>query len=112
MTPFCLYQVALAAAAVVAVADRRRWKNLNTRKRPIFFCGPSGLSLAVKFRARHFDGVDEREDRPLITQFCGNDPDTVVRAARHIEHKCDAVDLNLGCPQKIAKKARNKRSSQ
>ncbi|CAN0507167.1 unnamed protein product, partial [Ectocarpus sp. 8 AP-2014] len=43
-------------------------------------------------------------DRPLIVQFCGNNPDTVVRAARHVEHRCDAVDLNLGCPQKIAKK--------
>eukprot|EP00903_Cladosiphon_okamuranus_P009585 g9125.t2 len=59
---------------------------------------------AGKFRARRFDGVDDQEDRPLITQFCGNDPSTVVRAARHVEHKCDAVDLNLGCPQNIAKK--------
>lgn len=67
-----------------------------------------GLSVssraAGKFRAGRFDGVDDQEDRPLITQFCGNDPDTVVRAARHIEQKCDAVDLNLGCPQNIAKK--------
>lgn len=27
-----------------------------------------------------------------------------VRAARHVEGCVDAVDLNLGCPQKIAKK--------
>eukprot|EP00752_Nemacystus_decipiens_P010181 g9072.t3 len=59
---------------------------------------------AGKFRAQRFDGVDDQEDRPLITQFCGNDPDTVVRAARHVEHRCDAIDLNLGCPQNIAKK--------
>ncbi|CAN0575506.1 unnamed protein product, partial [Ectocarpus sp. 12 AP-2014] len=87
------------------------------------------------------DGVDDEADRPLIVQFCGNNPDTVVSgltllpissvsstcapathskpavvenmtlvvvaiksAARHVEHRCDAVDLNLGCPQKIAKK--------
>lgn len=71
----------------------------DVHKPPVARGWPAG-----KFRAQRFDGVDDQEDRPLITQFCGNDPNTVVRAARHIEHKCDAIDLNLGCPQNIAKR--------
>ncbi|GET91196.1 dihydrouridine synthase, putative [Leishmania tarentolae] len=86
-------------------------------------------------------------DRPCIVQFCGNDADTVLRAARlavlgeqavaterigdssgassspvypvhvrvncasssekaqeHLLYQCDAVDLNLGCPQGIARR--------
>ena len=39
------------------------------------------------------------EDRPLIIQLCGNDPDCLKKAAILFQDKCDAIDLNLGCPQ-------------
>lgn len=40
--------------------------------------------VTVKFRTSLFDGVDEKEDRPLIVQFCGNDPNTLVSSVRQI----------------------------
>ena len=50
------------------------------------------------------------EDRPLVVQVCGNDPATMAMAAVKIEEYCnsslyglDAIDVNLGCPQKRAK---------
>jgi tRNA-dihydrouridine synthase 1 len=45
-------------------------------------------------------------DRPLLAQFCGNDAATLVAAARLVEHAVDGVDLNLGCPQGIARRGR------
>eukprot|EP00698_Gefionella_okellyi_P023621 TRINITY_DN8118_c0_g1_i1.p1 TRINITY_DN8118_c0_g1~~TRINITY_DN8118_c0_g1_i1.p1 ORF type:complete len:358 (+),score=44.15 TRINITY_DN8118_c0_g1_i1:128-1201(+) len=55
-----------------------------------------------KYRAEIFSTMPE--DRPLIVQFCANNPDTLLAAAKLVEHCCDAVDINLGCPQHIAKR--------
>ena len=42
----------------------------------------------------------------MIAQLCGNDPEALVQSAVLLEGKCAAVDINLGCPQKIAKKGK------
>jgi len=43
-------------------------------------------------------------DRPLLAQFCANDPEILLRAATMIAPYCDGVDINFGCPQRIAKR--------
>lgn len=55
-----------------------------------------------KYRSSEFSTC--KEDRPLFVQFCANDPDTLLEAARVVEPYCDYVDINLGCPQRIAKR--------
>ncbi|KAK4639562.1 tRNA dihydrouridine synthase, partial [Podospora bellae-mahoneyi] len=70
-----------------------------------------------KYRDSHFQCVLPKDpatlwldgnplvgDRPLFVQFCANDPQHLLAAALKVAPYCDAVDLNLGCPQGIAKK--------
>ncbi|KAI1294903.1 tRNA-dihydrouridine(16/17) synthase [NAD(P)(+)]-like [Halotydeus destructor] len=62
-------------------------------------------SLFVKDHRYRKDNLQTMDsDRPLIVQFCCDDADTFLEAARLAADHCDAIDLNLGCPQNIAKR--------
>ncbi|KAM0290907.1 hypothetical protein ACHAO9_004434 [Fusarium lateritium] len=75
------------------------------------------FSQDEKYRKAHFQAVrsdgktpwldgNPSIDRPLFVQFCANDPDALLSAAQQVAPFCDAVDLNLGCPQGIARKGK------
>jgi tRNA-dihydrouridine synthase len=55
------------------------------------------FQMSQTYRQEHFDA--HVEDRPLVVQFCGDDAATLIAAAKHVEGKCDAIELNCGCPQ-------------
>ncbi|CAL9760840.1 unnamed protein product [Musa acuminata subsp. burmannicoides] len=60
------------------------------------------FSETEKYRSMEFTTC--KEDRPLFVQFCANDPDVLLGAAKMVEPYCDYVDINLGCPQRIARR--------
>ena len=43
-------------------------------------------------------------DRPLIIQICGHDELKMLQTSLILQNYCDAIDINLGCPQEIARK--------
>jgi tRNA-dihydrouridine synthase len=56
-----------------------------------------------KCRQRWLEDISEYE-QPCFVQFCGHDPEILLKSAKHVEKKTPCIDLNLGCPQGIARR--------
>lgn len=80
-------------------------KNTPNNFRESAFNREAGEEGSYRISLQHGSGKTTQDsDRPLVAQFCGDDPERLLIAANDIADKCDAVDLNLGCPQAIAKR--------
>ncbi|CAD7963420.1 unnamed protein product [Amoebophrya sp. A120] len=67
-------------------------------------CEPeySTTGIRTAYAEEQFFQQLHKQDRPLVAHFCGNNPQTLLKACKLVENHCDAVDLNLGCPQRVA----------
>lgn len=70
---------------------------------PMLF--PKGLVRNAAYGATH--GMPwTAADRPLVVQFAASvkDGDAVVDAAKSVRASADAIEINIGCPQRCARK--------
>ncbi|CAO3635088.1 unnamed protein product [Cunninghamella echinulata] len=68
----------------------------KTLKSPRYIVGPMVDQSEQAWRILSPDQWStNEEDRPVIVQFCANNPEILLRAAKLVENDCDAVNLNL-----------------
>jgi tRNA-dihydrouridine synthase len=89
----------------------------------------AGYVKSERYR-QQFSFDQQEKDHPLIVQFCGNNADMLVKAGllSHwlqnvimrpsqlievpvqlgllVQSKCDGVEINVGCPQRCARKGK------
>ncbi|KAG2364815.1 dihydrouridine synthase-domain-containing protein [Suillus spraguei] len=82
------------------------WRILSRRYgAQLYVLTPSAHAYRSQaFNPSFLEEGSNAHDRPLIVQFCANNPSQLLTSALAVQDHCDAVDINLGCPQDIARK--------
>jgi tRNA-dihydrouridine synthase len=61
------------------------------------------FAVQEEYRKDVLSEIDNNLDHPCFIQFCGHDPELMLKSAKYVENITPCVDINLGCPQGIAR---------
>ncbi|ORY87586.1 dihydrouridine synthase-domain-containing protein, partial [Protomyces lactucae-debilis] len=86
------------------------WRVLSRRYGATLCYSPmmhaKNFSMSAKARKGFWSSMQTAKEEKLIVQFCANEPEVLLQAAKEVEPYADGVDINFGCPQGIAKRGR------
>ena len=61
------------------------------------------FAIIEEFRKKVLSEINNKLDYPCFIQFSGFDPELMLKSAKFVENITPCVDINLGCPQNIAR---------